>query len=501
MAYNPNNANGQATMANSAPVVIASNQSAIPITDNSGSITVDGSVTVSGTVTANAGTGTMNVSVQNASIPVTDNGGSLTVDGSVSVSNFPATQAVSGTVSVTQATASNLNANVTVQNSSIPVTDNGGSLTVDGTVTANAGTGSFTVAQATAANLNATVTGTVTIQDGGNTITVDGTVAATQSGTWSTRTQDGSGNSVTSHSAGSSRGIDVSIIDGSGNQITSFGGGTQYTEGDVDSSITGTAIMWEDTSDTMRPVSAAKPLPVNIVSGASSGTQYADGAAVATPTGTVAMGTDGSNVYAIATDNGGNVGVNIQNTVNVSDGGSSITIDGTVTANQPSSTAYKVIISDGTSDVPIDAAHNDGETNTENHIDIGSKGMVFNGTTWDRMRGDATNGMLVNLGTNNDVTVTGSVTVAQATAGNLNATVVGTGTFAVQAAQSGTWTLGANSGVDIGDVTINNASGASAVNIQDGGNSITVDGTVSVTDGLNIEGDVSHGTADSGNPV
>lgn len=36
-------------------------------------------------------------------------------------------------------------------------------------------------------------------------------------------------------------------------------------------------------------------------------------------------------------------------------------------------------------------------------------------------------------------------------------------------------TLGANSGVDIGDVTINNASGGSAVNIQDGGNSITVD--------------------------
>lgn len=32
-----------------------------------------------------------------------------------------------------------------------------------------------------------------------------------------------------------------------------------------------------------------------------------------------------------------------------------------------------------------------------------------------------------------------------------------------------------NSGVDIGDVTINNAAGASAVNIQDGGNAITVD--------------------------
>lgn len=41
--------------------------------------------------------------------------------------------------------------------------------------------------------------------------------------------------------------------------------------------------------------------------------------------------------------------------------------------------------------------------------------------------------------------------------------------------------LGANSGVDIGDVTVNNAAGASAVNIQDGGNSITVDGTLAVT--------------------
>lgn len=35
-------------------------------------------------------------------------------------------------------------------------------------------------------------------------------------------------------------------------------------------------------------------------------------------------------------------------------------------------------------------------------------------------------------------------------------------------------------GVDIGDVTVNNAAGAAAVNIQDGGNSITVDGTVTI---------------------
>lgn len=38
-------------------------------------------------------------------------------------------------------------------------------------------------------------------------------------------------------------------------------------------------------------------------------------------------------------------------------------------------------------------------------------------------------------------------------------------------------------GVDIGDVTVNNAGGAAAVNIQDGGNSITVDGTITANQG------------------
>jgi hypothetical protein len=54
MAYNPNNPNGQGTMANSAPVVIASDQSAVP---------------VSGTVTANAGSGTMAVSAASLPLP------------------------------------------------------------------------------------------------------------------------------------------------------------------------------------------------------------------------------------------------------------------------------------------------------------------------------------------------------------------------------------------------------------------------------------------------
>lgn len=43
-------------------------------------------------------------------------------------------------------------------------------------------------------------------------------------------------------------------------------------------------------------------------------------------------------------------------------------------------------------------------------------------------------------------------------------------------------------GVDIGDVTVNNAAGASAVNIQDGGNSITVDGTVGISGTVPVSG-------------
>lgn len=47
-------------------------------------------------------------------------------------------------------------------------------------------------------------------------------------------------------------------------------------------------------------------------------------------------------------------------------------------------------------------------------------------------------------------------------------------------------------GVDIGDVTVNNASGASAVNIQDGGNSITVDGTLTTTPPANASTNITQ---------
>jgi len=69
----------------------------------------------------------------------------------------------------------------------------------------------------------------------------------------------------------------------------------------------------------------------------------------------------------------------------------------------------------------------------------------------------------------------------------------GTDTVNVTAASELNVLATAQPGVDIGDVTINNTSGGGAVNIQDGGNSITVDGTITVSN-LPTTVDTNYGT-------
>ncbi len=81
--------------------------------------------------------------------------------------------------------------------------------------------------------------------------------------------------------------------------VTGGGGGTEYNEGDVDATITGSALLWEDTSDTLRPVSAAKPLPV------SDTTTLVDDAAFTPGTSRVAMmGATFDNVTPDSVDEG-----------------------------------------------------------------------------------------------------------------------------------------------------------------------------------------------------
>lgn len=75
----------------------------------------------------------------------------------------------------------------------LKVDGSGATQPVSGTVTANAGTGTFAT-------------------------------SAAQSGNWSVRAQDGSGNSLSSDLRGTKQALSVEIVDSSGNQITSFGG-------------------------------------------------------------------------------------------------------------------------------------------------------------------------------------------------------------------------------------------------------------------------------------
>jgi hypothetical protein len=91
--------------------------------------------------------------------------------------------------------------------------------------------------------------------------------------------------------------------------------------------------------------------------------------------------------------------------------------------------------------------------------DVNSFGMLWNGSSWDRAPGDATIGAKVSL-TNTSIAVTQS-----------------TSPWVV----SGTVDLSSGTLAALESITVQNPGGAGAVNIQDGGNSITVDGSVSIT--------------------
>lgn len=376
--------------------------------------------------------------------------------------------------------------------------------------------------------------------------------------------------------AGATEAVGVAIVDGSGNQITSFGGGTQYTEGDIDASVTGTALMWEDTSDTLRAVSAEKPLPVDLQD-ASVAVTNAGLTALETGNVTVGAWQDGvwafqptnnsdfgvryssnpysegdSGVAAWAVRNDANaaftstdgeylpIAVNNKGAVAIQDGGNTITVDGTVTANtglsQPLTDtqlrATPVVVDLSTNnDVTVTGTVTEANSaaiktavevidnaiaGSEMQVDIVSAptltvtpadtyafGVKYAGevyadgnpgnpawavrndsnTAFGSANGDyspiAVNdkGALAIQDGGNTITVDGTITA------NLSAT----DNAVLDAINADTTFIGSKidtinnklvSGIDIGDVTINNAAGASAVNIQDGGNTITVDGTV-----------------------
>ena len=307
------------------------NNTSIAVTDNGGSLTVDGTVGISGTVdvTGTFWQATQPVSISSA-VPVTDNSGSLTVDapvatpvyvrlsnGTAAVDTLPvsgtfwqATQPVSGTVGISGTVPVSIAA-------SVPVTDNGGSLTVDGSVSVS----NFPATQV--------VSGTVGIS---GTVPISGALTDTQL---------------------RATAVPVSLASVPSHPVTNAGTFA------VQATQSGT---WNIGSITTLPALAAGTNNIGDVDVASlPGTVAADITAIKVATELLdnALGTDGTTVATGMLRVGGTDGTNNQtlsvNTsghLNIADGGNSITVDGTFwQATQPVSIATLPALAAGTNNI------------------------------------------------------------------------------------------------------------------------------------------------------
>lgn len=155
-------------------------------------------------------------------------------------------------------------------------------------------------------------------------------------------------------------------------------------------------IRWVESGGTIRTVgeTAATALPVNIVAGSTAGTQYTEGDTDATITGTAAMMEVAANVLqpvqgTVADGLLVNLGAN-----------NDVTVTGTVTVD--SELAAAAALTDNFANPTIPG--------------VGAFAMFWDGATWDRAPGNSADGLLVNLGSNNDVTIT-SGTVGHSSTG------------------------------------------------------------------------------------
>jgi hypothetical protein len=208
-----------------------------------------------------------------------------------------------------------------------------------------------------------------------------------------------------------------------------IGGGIQYTEDATDASITGTVAMMEVAADAIEPLQGT----------------VADGLLVNLGTNNDITGTVTANLSAV--DNA------VLDDIAADTEAIKTAVEGTLTVTGGGG---GVEYTEGDTDATI----------------TGSVALMeVAGDAIQPIQGTVAGGLLVNLGSNNDVTVTGTVDLGA------------TDNAVLDTIDSVLDTINAKlvTGTDIGDVTINNSTGAAAVNIQDGGNTITVDGTVAVT--------------------
>lgn len=359
--------------------------------------------------------------------------------------------------------------------------------------------------------------GTVTVSNFPTIQPVSGTIAATQSGPWTVSLTSGSveiGTVDQGHAGIESWLVDVTnVVPVTG----TFFQAVQPVSGTVTANQ-GTSPWITSVSNfpaTVAVTQSTSPWAISgtVTANAGTGTFLVDGSAHTQPiSGTIAATqsgawttgrtwtllntTDSVNVgnfpvlQAVAIDQtGDNNDVDIINgsgaaAVNIQDGGNSITVDGTVTIT-PSGTQNVAIVSNVT-----DFATQTTLAEVEEDLDQ----FTFTATR-----------LLVD-GSGVTQPVSGVVAVTQSTSPWV---ISGT----VTTTPSGIQTVAIDQTGDNNDVDVINGAGAAAVNVQDGGNSITVDGTVAVSNfpatqnvsvvtalptGANV---IGHIIADSGSTI
>jgi len=130
-----------------------------------------------------------------------------------------------------------------------------------------------------------------------------------------------------------------------------------------------------------------------------------------------------------------------------------------------------------------------------------SMGMSWDGAAWDRMKGDATDGLLVNLGSNNDITVTsGTITAVTTITNDVNIadggnsiTVDNGGTFATQAVCTNAGTFATQATLQAGTAEIGKLAAGSAVIGE-----VTIGAATGATGDLAKTQDVAMGANDVG---
>ncbi len=239
------------------------------------------------------------------------------------------------------------------------------------------------------------------------------------------------------------------------------GGGTQYTEGDTDATITGNAILWEDASDILRAVSVAKPLPVS------------DAGASLTVDGTVTV-QDGGNVISV--DDAGA-------SLSVDDAGGSLTVDngGTFAVQENGAALVALQLIDNLV-LAEDVVAGNG--------DPGIQSLAVRKATPANLSG--TDGDYEPLQINAGRLWTSATIDAALPAGANNIGDVDVVTVPAPLSITG-------GGTEVTALRVTLASDSTGlISVDDNGGSLTVDGTVTAS---NATGNVAHDAADSGNPV